>query len=79
MRSLAAVRRAREKERRAEQQPARREKIVREVVVPEMITVGELANRMAERECRCHQSLDADGHDGDHHPIHRCGHGRTDC
>ncbi len=49
MRSLAAVRRAREKERRAEQQPARREKIVREVVVPEMITVGELANRMAER------------------------------
>ncbi|MEM1398748.1 MAG: translation initiation factor IF-2 [Pseudomonadota bacterium] len=49
MRSLAAVRRAREKERRAEQGPAKREKIVREVVVPETITVGELANRMAER------------------------------
>ena len=50
MRSLAAVRRAREKERRAGAQPqARREKIVREVTVPETITVGELANRMAER------------------------------
>ncbi|MGP1394062.1 MAG: translation initiation factor IF-2 [Inquilinaceae bacterium] len=47
MRSLAAVRRAREKERRGEEQPP--EKIVREVVVPETITIQELANRMAER------------------------------
>ena len=49
-RSLASVRRAREKE-KAQQQQARAEgkKIVREVVVPESISVQELANRMAER------------------------------
>ncbi|MEZ5736529.1 MAG: translation initiation factor IF-2 [Novosphingobium sp.] len=50
-RSLAALKRAREKERRAhfagQQQP--REKQVRDVVVPEAITVQELANRMAEK------------------------------
>ncbi|MCK9542199.1 MAG: translation initiation factor IF-2 [Novosphingobium sp.] len=50
-RSLAALKRAREKERRAHfagrQQP--REKQVRDVVVPEAITVQELANRMAEK------------------------------
>ena len=50
-RSLAALKRAREKERRAhfagQSQP--REKQVRDVVVPETITVGELANRMAEK------------------------------
>ncbi len=50
MRSLAAFRRAREKERQrllALQGPAL--KVVRDVVVPEVITVQELANRMAER------------------------------
>ncbi len=50
MRSLASVRRARERERQrlhqGEQEPV---KIVREVVIPETITVQELANRMAER------------------------------
>jgi translation initiation factor IF-2 len=50
-RSLAALKRAREKEKRAHfagrQQP--REKQVRDVVVPEVITVQELANRMAEK------------------------------
>ena len=50
-RSLAALKRAREKERRSQyrgqQQP--REKQVRDVVVPEAITVQELANRMAEK------------------------------
>jgi translation initiation factor IF-2 len=50
-RSLAALKRAREKERRAhfsgQAQP--REKQVRDVVVPEAITVQELANRMAEK------------------------------
>jgi translation initiation factor IF-2 len=48
MRSLASVRRARERER---QRMLRQEqtKIVREVVVPETITIQELANRMAER------------------------------
>ncbi len=47
-RSLAAVKRAREKEKRA-MEGEERQKIVREVVVPEMISVQELANRMAER------------------------------
>jgi translation initiation factor IF-2 len=50
-RSLAALKRAREKEKRAhfagKSQP--REKMVRDVVVPESITVQELANRMAEK------------------------------
>ncbi|GAB4484026.1 MAG: hypothetical protein OHK0018_15820 [Erythrobacter tepidarius] len=50
-RSLAALKRAREKERRLQgggvSKP--REKQVRDVVVPEAITVQELANRMAEK------------------------------
>ncbi|WP_260924035.1 translation initiation factor IF-2 [Novosphingobium sp. 9] len=50
-RSLAALKRAREKERRSHfggrNQP--REKQVRDVIVPEAITVQELANRMAEK------------------------------
>ncbi len=48
-RSLAALRRAREKEKRAHQQSGPAAKQVRDVVVPEAITVQELANRMAER------------------------------
>ncbi len=49
-RSLAALKRAREKERRTHGGPSRpREKQVRDVVVPEAITVQELANRMAEK------------------------------
>ncbi|AOL95515.1 translation initiation factor IF-2 [Porphyrobacter sp. LM 6] len=49
-RSLAALKRAREKERRGQGGPAKpREKQVRDVVVPEAITVSELANRMAEK------------------------------
>jgi translation initiation factor IF-2 len=48
MRSLASVRRARERERQRMQQ-AEQTKIVRDVVVPETITIQELANRMAER------------------------------
>ncbi|MCB9991773.1 MAG: translation initiation factor IF-2 [Rhodospirillales bacterium] len=47
--SLAAQRRAREKARLAAQNAGEQKKIVREVVVPETITVQELANRMAER------------------------------
>ncbi len=50
VRSLASVRRQRERQRTAEKQvhqpPSR---VIREVVVPEAITVQELANRMAER------------------------------
>ncbi|QIK78241.1 translation initiation factor IF-2 [Sphingomonas piscis] len=48
-RSLAALRRAREKEKRHHQQSGPAAKQVRDVVVPETITVQELANRMAER------------------------------
>jgi translation initiation factor IF-2 len=50
MRSLASVRRARERERqRLHQGESEQIKVVREVVVPETITVQEVANRMAER------------------------------
>jgi len=48
-RSLAALRRAREKEKRAHMASGPAVKQVRDVVVPEAITVQELANRMAER------------------------------
>ncbi len=50
-RSLAALRRAREKEYRRTHSggSVQREKQVRDVVVPEAITVQELANRMAEK------------------------------
>src|SRR5204863_384035 len=48
MRSLASVRRARERERMRmhQEEPL---KIVRDVTIPETITIQELANRMAER------------------------------
>jgi len=48
-RSLAALRRAREKDKRHHQQSGPAAKQVRDVVVPDAITVHELANRMAER------------------------------
>ncbi|RZV33015.1 MAG: translation initiation factor IF-2, partial [Sphingomonadaceae bacterium] len=49
-RSLAALKRAREKERRLQGGPSKpREKQIRDVVVPEAITIQELANRMAEK------------------------------
>ncbi|HZP21395.1 MAG TPA: translation initiation factor IF-2 [Bauldia sp.] len=48
-RSLASVRRRRERERARALEQGPREKIVHEVVVPETITIQELANRMAER------------------------------
>ena len=56
-RSLASVRRARERERRAQMNRASQEKIVRDVVVPETIVVQELANRMAERGADVIKSL----------------------
>ncbi len=49
-RSLASLRRKRERDaRRASGIPQSREKIVREVIVPEVITIQELANRMSEK------------------------------
>jgi translation initiation factor IF-2 len=49
MRSLAAMRRAREKERHRQSGDDEQMKVVRDVIVPETITVQELAQRMAER------------------------------
>jgi translation initiation factor IF-2 len=49
MRSLASQRRAIERDRMRRMQPAEQVKIVRDVVIPETITVQELAQRMAER------------------------------
>jgi translation initiation factor IF-2 len=51
VRSLASVRRAREREKQRLRQAQMEagQKIVRDVVLPEMITVQDLANRMAER------------------------------
>ncbi|NDB82257.1 MAG: translation initiation factor IF-2 [Alphaproteobacteria bacterium] len=46
-RSLASIKRAREKERR--KQENKQDKVYREVTIPEIISVGELANRMSER------------------------------
>ncbi len=58
-RSLAALRRAREKEYRRTHSggPVSREKQVRDVIVPEGITVQELANRMAEKGADLVKSL----------------------
>ena len=47
-RSLASMRRRRERE-RARSHDGPREKVMREVTIPERITVAELANRMSER------------------------------
>ncbi|MEO9526003.1 translation initiation factor IF-2 [Roseibium sp.] len=47
-RSLASMRRRQEKAKRG-QQPVVREKVIREVTLPEAITIQDLANRMAER------------------------------
>ena len=58
-RSLASVRRARERERQAQRraQGNTAQKVVREVVVPEAITVQELANRMAVRSAEVVKTL----------------------
>ncbi|MBN9020099.1 MAG: translation initiation factor IF-2 [Rhizobiales bacterium] len=48
-RSLASVRRRRERERARQMAQGPREKISREVILPETITIGDLANRMSER------------------------------
>ena len=59
-RSLASMRRAREREKRAMSArggPAEARKVVRDVVVPEAITVQELASRMAVRGAEVVKSL----------------------
>ncbi|MFK7866742.1 MAG: translation initiation factor IF-2 [Alphaproteobacteria bacterium] len=48
-RSLAALKRARERERARSRDTGHSEKVVRDVTIPETIAVSDLANRMAER------------------------------
>ncbi|MCW5731133.1 MAG: translation initiation factor IF-2, partial [Alphaproteobacteria bacterium] len=58
VRSLASYRRARERERRMQQQHAEApKKVFRDVIIPEAITVQELANRMTERAVDVIKSL----------------------
>jgi translation initiation factor IF-2 len=57
MRSLAAVKRAREKEKRALQALQEPARVIRDVIIPESITVQELASRMAERSTDVIKSL----------------------
>ncbi|EWY42378.1 translation initiation factor IF-2 [Skermanella stibiiresistens SB22] len=56
-RSMAALRRAREREKQRLNSRQEIQKITRDVVVPEVITVQELANRMAERGADVIKSL----------------------
>jgi len=49
MRSLAAVKRAREKEKRAQQAQQDPARVIRDVIIPESITVHGTGSRMAER------------------------------
>ncbi|MEO1490563.1 MAG: translation initiation factor IF-2 [Pseudomonadota bacterium] len=60
-RSLAAMRRRQEREKRKMMGPVEREKVVRDVVIPDAITVQELANRMAERVADVIKALMANG------------------
>jgi translation initiation factor IF-2 len=61
-RSLAALKRRREKEKRAAQDSGPPEKISHEVTLPETIAVQELANRMAERAVDVIRLLMKQGH-----------------
>lgn len=57
-RSIASVKRRREKEKAKSREALEAgQKIVREVIIPETITVAELANRMAERQADVIKSL----------------------
>jgi translation initiation factor IF-2 len=62
-RSMASIKRKQERERRKMMggEPQEREKVVRDVQVPEAITVQELANRMAERVAAVVKALMTNG------------------
>ena len=62
-RSMAAIKRAQERERRKQMDSGsgEREKVVRDVQVPEAITVQELANRMAEKTAAVVKALMTNG------------------
>ncbi|PPR47536.1 MAG: Translation initiation factor IF-2 [Alphaproteobacteria bacterium MarineAlpha5_Bin9] len=59
--SLAKIKRAREKERLKSNEDISENKISREVIIPEIITVQELANRMAEKVADVVKSLMKNG------------------
>ena len=48
--SLAKLKRASERERIKTEESVKEEKIIKEIIIPEIITVQELANRMAEKQ-----------------------------
>lgn len=56
-RSLAALKRAREREKQRNKDQGRTDKVIRDVIVPEAISVSDLANRMAERGADVVKSL----------------------
>ncbi|MGQ3046270.1 MAG: translation initiation factor IF-2 [Niveispirillum sp.] len=56
-RSMAAAKRARERERLRQFGRQETQKVTRDVIIPEVITVGDLANRMAERGADVVKSL----------------------
>ena len=61
-RSIASMKRRQEKEkRRLNQEPQEREKVIRDVQIPDSITVQELANRMAERSAAVVKTLMTNG------------------
>ncbi|MEM8698833.1 MAG: translation initiation factor IF-2 [Pseudomonadota bacterium] len=60
-RSIASMRRRQEREKRKMMGNAEREKVFREVILPEAITVQELANRMTERVADVVKSLMKNG------------------
>ncbi len=61
-RSIASMKRRQEKEkRRLIQEPQEREKVIRDVQIPDSITVQELANRMAERSAAVVKTLMTNG------------------
>ena len=70
-RSMAAMKRKQERARqKAMGGPVEREKVIRDVQLPEAITVSELANRMAERVADVVKIADEHGHDGHAEPDH---------
>ena len=61
-RSIASIKRRQEKEkRRLQATPKEREKVIRDVQIPDIITVQELANRMAERSAAVVKTLMTNG------------------
>ena len=79
VRSLAAIKRAREKakQRKVDQPESKenletKEKKKKEIIIPEVITVGELASRLAEKSSNLIKSLMKLGSNGYYKSNYRC-------